>query len=75
MNKRINQYDLGVALTLLNRVSGRKFGLDYAYGDARLTCDGGSKEVSERMSKRELYNHIKTSLNILSEHKQTYVCL
>ena len=84
MTKRINQYDLGVALILLNRAvstsqagvsTQRVFTIDYANGGVKLVCDGGSKEVSERMSKRELYNHMRTAINVLSEHKQTYICL
>ena len=60
MSNRTTQSDLDNLLRYLRTEQpDRDYGLDYAYGGVRLVCNGGSREVSPRGSKRETYEWIQ----------------
>ena len=62
---RVQKHELLHQIELLNRVTDGDFALDIAYGGYKLVVDGESRNMSIRMSKRELYNCIRVALNVL----------
>ena len=64
---RVTTKDLNGCIDLLRRCTGGDFELDVAYGGYRLVCDGGSRDVSKRTTKRELYDSIHMTLNVLDQ--------
>ena len=54
--RRVTQADLERMCGVLNRsAAGRDYSIGYAYGQPRLESHAGSRDVSPRLSKPELY--------------------
>ena len=64
---RITKDHLNYKLEQIQRLTGKTFNIGYAYGGVRLEANGGSKDISGRVTKRELYDQLATCVNIL-EH-------
>lgn len=65
--KRTTKEDLQYYVDRLNKLTNGNFCLGYAYGGVRLEANEGSKDISYRLSKKELYLQLITMINIL-EH-------
>lgn len=64
---RTTKDDLQYYVDRLNKLTNSDFCLGYAYGGVRLEANKGSKDISYRLSKKELYLQLITMLNVL-EH-------
>ena len=64
---RTTKDDLQYYVDRLNKLTGGNFCLGYAYGGVRLEANEGSKDISYRLSKKELYLQLITMINVL-EH-------
>ena len=53
--KRTTKEDLQYYVDRLNKLTNGNFCLGYAYGGVRLEANQGSKDISYRLSKKELY--------------------
>ena len=62
---RVTKTELRHQIELLAKITGKDFDLDIAYGAYKLVAVGGSRNISARMSARELYAGIRTALNVL----------
>ena len=65
--KRTTKEDLQYYVDRLNKLTNGNFCLGYAYGGVRLEANEGSKDMSYRLSKKELYLQLITMINVL-EH-------
>lgn len=65
--KRTTKEDLQYYVDRLNKLTNGNFCLGYAYGGVRLEANEGSKDISYRLSKKELYLQLITMINVL-EH-------
>ena len=65
--KRTTKEDLQYYVDRLNKLTNGNFCLGYAYGGVRLEANQGSKDISYRLSKKELYLQLITMINVL-EH-------
>lgn len=65
--KRTTNEDLQYYVDRLNKLTDGNFCLGYAYGGVRLEANEGSKDISQRLSKKELYLQLVTMVNVL-EH-------
>jgi hypothetical protein len=64
---RIKKDDLQYYVERLNKLTNSNFCLGYAYGGVRLEANEGSKDISQRLTKKELYLQLVTMVNAL-EH-------
>ena len=64
---RTTNDDLQYYVDRLNKLTNSNFCLGYAYGGVRLEANSGSKDISQRLSKKELYLQLITIVNVL-EH-------
>ena len=64
---RTTKDDLQYYVDRLNKLTNGNFCLGYAYGGVRLEANEGSKDISQRLSKKELYLQLVTMINVL-EH-------
>ena len=64
---RTTKDDLQYYVDRLNKLTNGNFCLGYAYGGVRLEANEGSKDISQRLSKKELYLQLVTMVNVL-EH-------
>ena len=62
---RITKSEIRHHVDLLAKITGEDFSLDIAYGGYKLVAEGGSRNISARMTGREIYNSIRTALNVL----------
>ena len=65
--KRTTKEDLQYYVDRLNKLTNGNFCLGYAYGGVRLEANEGSKDISYRLSQKELYLQLITMINVL-EH-------
>lgn len=57
--------DLQYYVDRLNKLTNGDFCLGYAYGGVRLEAANGSVDISQRLSKKELYLQLVTMVNVL----------
>ena len=57
--------DLQYYVDRLNKLTNGDFCLGYAYGGVRLEAANGSIDISQRLSKKELYLQLVTMVNVL----------
>jgi hypothetical protein len=67
--KRVTKEDLEFYVERLNKLTNSNFDIDYAYGGVRLVANNGSKDISYRLSKKELYEHLVTVVGVLEHTK------
>ena len=65
--QRITNKDLEYYVERLNKLTNSNFCLGYAYDGVRLEANEGSKDISQRLSKKELYLQLVTMVNVI-EH-------
>lgn len=64
MSERTTMRQLQGALQVLARTWNVKdIGLDFAYGSVRLTADNGSRDISHRMTKGQMYSLLHALVN------------
>jgi hypothetical protein len=66
---RIKHDDLEYYVNRLNKLTNSNFDLGYAYGGVRLEANEGSKDISYRLTKKELYLQLVTMVNALEHCK------
>jgi hypothetical protein len=66
---RIKNDDLEYYVERLNKLTNSNFCLGYAYGGVRLEANDGSKDISQRLTKKELYLQLVTMVNALEHSK------
>ena len=66
---RIKKGYLKTQLRILSEITGIEYDIDYAYGGVRLVSKDGSRDISLRCTKRELYDQLWTTINVLRESK------
>ena len=62
---RTTKDDLQYYVDRLNKLTNGDFCLGYAYGGVRLEAANGSVDISQRLSKKELYLQLVTMVNVL----------
>ena len=62
---RITKDNLNYYLERLNKLTNGNFNIGYAYGGVKLESNEGSIDISQRLTKRELYYQLVTTINIL----------
>ncbi len=62
---RTTKDDLQYYVDRLNKLTNGDFCLGYAYGGVRLEAAKGSVDISQRLSKKELYLQLVTMVNVL----------
>jgi hypothetical protein len=62
---RITNANLEYYVERLNKLTNGNYCLGYAYGGVKLESNEGSKDISQRLTKRELYNQLITSVTII----------
>ena len=62
---RTTKNDLQYYVDRLNKLTNGDFCLGYAYGGVRLEAANGSVDISQRLSKKELYLQLVTMVNVL----------
>jgi hypothetical protein len=67
--QRITDKDLEYYVERLNKLTNSNFCLGYAYGGVRLEANEGSKDISQRLTKKELYLQLVTAVSILEHSK------
>lgn len=68
MSRTTNQ-DLEYYVERINTLTGSNFCLGYAYGGVRLEANDGSVDISQRLTKKELYMQLVTIERALSHAK------
>lgn len=71
---RVSKSEIRHHVELLAKMTGEDFELDIAYGGYKLVAEGGARNISARMTGRELYNSIRTALNVLDHLKRCEEC-
>lgn len=67
--KRTTNEDLQYYVDRLNKLTNSNFCLGYAYGGVRLEANNGSVDISQRLTKKELYYQLVTMDNALQHIK------
>jgi hypothetical protein len=66
MIKKISDDKLNYFLGRLNVASNGKFSIEYADDGVRLMANNGLTYISDKLTKRELYNHLVVAVDILA---------
>lgn len=62
---RVTRAELKHYVQILANNTGEDFSLDIAYGQPKLVAHNGSRNVSARMTTRELYNAVRVAINVI----------
>jgi hypothetical protein len=62
---RTTKDDLEYYVERINKLTGSDFCLGYAYGGVKLEAKNGSVDISQRLSKKELYMQLVTMARAL----------